>query len=644
MEPTSKTPSFLEKPRAASFQDILAERRSRRAVMKAGSLTAAFAAGAPLLTALDAGPARASATSSLTFAELKRVYDQTHHVADGYQAAVVVRWGDSLSDGAPAFDPAAQTAAAQAAQFGYNCDHIGYFPLPQGSDTSDHGVLAVNNEYPDLQIMFPDLVTTEDDAGKAASEEQVNIALACVGLSVVEVEKSGGAWRMVPGSALNRRITGFTEFAISGPAAGHESMKTSADPTGTRVLGSMTNCAGGQTPWGTVLSCEEWATSYFGGDPAKTAHQAALERIGVANEDYYGAARFHDRFNVEKEPNEVNRHMWVVELDPYDAAAMPVKRTALGRFGHEGAAPVVNGDGRVVVYLGDDDYFEYVYRFVSSGTYDPANRAANMNLLDAGTLSVAKIEADGTLAWLPLVHGHGPLTPENGFPDQASVLIHARAAADALGATPMDRPEDIEVSPTTGRVYAVMTKNKKRKADQVDSANPRPENHWGHILELTPPAGGAGVDHAADHYTWDVLVLCGEPGKPEIGATFHGDTSADGWFATPDNLAVDPWGRLWVGTDGQNDFDLADGIFGMDVDGEGRGLPKALFACPTAAEATGPRFTPDGTTLFVSVQHPGENSENVAALTTTWPDFADGGLPRPSVVAITKTDGGPIGS
>ena len=624
------------------FADIVAERLSRRAVLRGTAAVAALSATGAA-GALFAGKAEA-ATSSLTFPELKRVYDKAHHVTEGYKADVLIRWGDKVAAGAPAFDPAAQTADSQSKQAGYNNDHIGYFPLPYGSGSSEKGVLAINNEYPDLQIMFPGLVTSEDDAGKAVSKEQADIGLASMGLTIVEVEKKDGSWKAVDGSAMNRRVTGFTEMVIAGPAAGHALMKTSADPTGTKVIGTSTNCAGGVTPWGTVLSCEEWSASFFGGDAAKTPIKDSHERIGYGNEDYYGLARFYDRFNVEKEPNELNRFQWVVEVDPYDPNAMPVKRTALGRFGHEGAAVVTNKDGRVVIYLGDDDYFEYVYRFVSKGTVNAADRKANMNLLDEGALSVAKLDADGKVTWLPLVQGQGPLTPENGFPDQATVLINARAAADKLGATPMDRPEDIEVSPVTGKVYCVMTKNKKRKADNLHPANPRAENKWGHIVELIPPGTGADADHAADVFAWSMLVLCGDPASKEIGATFHAETTAHGWFVTPDNVAMDGKGRLWVATDGQNDFGIADGVFAMDVEGSGRALSRALFCCPLGAEATGIRFTPDGKTLFVAVQHPGEDSANVETLTTTWPDFAEKGLPRPSVVAITKADGGEIGA
>ena len=304
---------------------------------------------------------------------------------------------------------------------------------------------------------------------------------------------------------------------------------------------------------------------------------------------------------------------------------------------------MINSDGRLVVYLGDDDRFEYLYRFVSRDTTDMNDRAANKDLLDHGVLSAARFDSDGTLTWLPLVHGEGPLTAENGFVDQAEVLINARFAAEALGATTMDRPEDFEVNPETGRVYAVMTKNKKRRADNVNVVNSRAENRQGQIVELIPPGEGPSVDHASDRFEWDILCLCGDPSKPEQGSTFHSDTSVNGWFSTPDNIAFDPSGRLWIATDGMNSIGLGDGLFAMDLDGPARSMAKAFFSCPSGAECTGPSFTPDGKTLFLSIQHPAEDSENSGLLTTRWPDFDDGMLPRPSVMVITREDGGVIG-
>lgn len=586
------------------------------------------------------GAQAAASASSLTFPELKKVYDQTHHVADGYNADILVRWGEAILGGAD-LDAGQQSAASQAKQFGYNCDFIGYLPLPLGSNSSDHGLLCVNNEYPDPHIMFPGL--TEDDAAKNMTEDQVRTIQQAWGHSIVEIKMEGGKWQTVKDSKFNRRITGTTEIAIAGPAAGHKLLQTSADPTGTKVFGTGYNCSGGVTPWGTILSCEEGLSDTFGGDPAKGGDPALLDRYGYDGSDYYGFARIEARFNLDKEANEPNRFDWVVEIDPYAPDEAPVKRTALGRMGHEAATCIVNKDGRVVVYTGDDDYFEYIYRFVSAGTFNPDDRAANKKLLDEGTLSVAKFNDDGSLAWIPLVHGENGLTPENGFADQAEVLIKARLAGDQVGATKMDRPEDIEPNPVTGRVYAVMTKNKKRKADEVDAANPRAENLYGHILEMLPPGEGKDADHAADIFKWDVFLLAGNPAKPEEGAQYNPGISPDGWFAAPDNIAFDPKGRVWIASDGATDFDIADGLYGADTLGDGRALPRFFFACPTGAELCGPAFTPDGKTLFVAVQHPAENSETLDKVTTRWPDFGADSLPRPSVVAITKQDGGEIG-
>jgi secreted PhoX family phosphatase len=530
-------------------------------------------------------------------------------------------------------------AAEQAARFGYNCDYIAYMPLPRGSQSSDHGLLCVNNEYTSFNVMFPDF---PDDEGASArfTEAQVKMSNMAIDHSIVEIKRENGAWSVVQDSPLNCRITLDTPMTIAGPPAGHDLMKTSYDPDGKLARGTNYNCGGGVTPWGTVLTCEEGASDTFGGDVTRNPQAAVLERYGYDGADYYGRARFEDRFNLEKEPNEPNRFDWVVEIDPYDAASTPVKRTALGRMAHEASTVVVNKDGRVVVYMGDDDYFEHVYRFVSDAAYDPANPSTGKDLLDSGMLSVAVFNSDGTLNWVPLVQGQGPLTAENGFATQAEVLLKTRLAADAVGATPMDRPEDLETNPVTGRVYAIMTKNKKISADKLNPVNTRPENHYGHIVEMIPPGGaGADADHTADSYGWDLFMLAGNPKDPSHGARFHQDTSESGWFVNPDNLTFDPKGRMFVATDGANDFDLADGIYAVDTEGPARGLPKLLFAAPKGAEATGPFFTPDGTTLFVSVQHPAEDSETTASLTTLWPDFKEGGLPRPAVVAIQRMDG-----
>lgn len=625
------------------MRSVIAERVSRRGFLlgSAGGITAVAASG--FVGSLFSGAAHAqSAESSLTFTELKRIYDQTHHVAEGYKAEIVAAWGDPMSAGQAPFDPATtMTSTELATRFGYNCDFIAFMPLPKGSQSSDHGLLCVNNEYASINVMFPGV--TWDNAPASLSNDHVRMINTSVGHSIVEIKRTGGVWAVVQDSPLNRRITMDTEMAISGPVAGHPRMQTSYDPAGRMVRGTHYNCAGGVTPWGTVLTCEEGAYDTFGGDVAAHPQAAVLERYGYDGSDYYARARLDNRFDLAAEPNEPNRFDWVVEIDPYDPAATPVKRTALGRMTHEGATVWLNKDGRVVVYMGDDDNFEYVYRFVSAGTYDAANPASGKDLLDAGTLSVARFDADGTMTWLPLVHGTGPLTSENGFADQAEVLLKTRLAADALGATPMDRPEGMETNPVTGRVYALMTKNKTITADKLNPVNTRPENFYGHIVEFIPPGGaGKDADHTVDVYGWDLFVLCGNPSDQVHGAKFHPETSTDGWFVNPDNLGFDPKGRMFVATDGANDFDLPDGVYGVDTEGPARGLPKLLFAAPIGAECCSPCFTPDGTTLFVAVQHPAEDSESLESLSTLWPDFKEGGLPRPAVVAIQRMDGSEV--
>jgi secreted PhoX family phosphatase len=624
------------------FVDVLEARLSRRALLRgAAGVSAVTAMGAA--GSLFSPPASAAAASAFNFEELERIYDETHHVASGYRTSVLVRWGDPILAGAPAFDPNNQNKQAQSQQFGYNCDFTAFVPLPFGSENSEHGLLCVNNEYPSTHVVFPGWIGEAWGSSPDLTQSQVDALMASVGHSVVEIVKTDGEWRVVADSNFNRRISLFTEMAMSGPAAGHDLVKTSEDPSGRKPVGTHTNCSGGVTPWGTILTCEEWAYYDFGGDPAKTDQEQSLTRYGASGNDGMSMARYHSRFDVEKEPNEMNRFLWVVELDPYDPQSVPVKRTALGRTGREGAQTAVSSDGRLVVYSGDDSRFEYLYRFVSRDKIDMSDRTANKDLLDHGVLSVAKFDEDGSLTWMPLVHGQGPLTAESGFADQGEVLIKARLAADALGATTMDRPEDFEVNPATGRVYVVMTKNKKRNADNLNVVNTRAENRQGQIVELIPPGDGPAVDHAADRFGWDILCLCGDPAKPDQGASFHPETSVNGWFATPDNIAFDPKGRLWVGTDGMNSIGLADGIFAMDLDGPARGKARALFSCPNGAECTGPSFTPDGKTLFLSIQHPAEDSENYDALTTRWPDFDDNMPPRPSVVVITRDDGGVIG-
>ena len=633
----------------------VAERRyGRRAVMKGALSVAALAAAGPLAAGGGAGPAQAQVRGRYVWDEISHGIDEKHHVAPGHRAEVLIRWGDPVFADSPAFDPMNQSAAAQLKQFGYNNDFLGYVGLPLGSDNPDHGLLCVNHEYTSEEVMFPGIGRQDKKDFVDMTEELVNIELAAHGGSVIEVKREDGKWRVVTDGQYNRRITaGDTEMQITGPAAGHERMKTSADPAGTACFGTFNNCAGGITPWGTYLMAEENFHGYFGGTLEEGhAETRNFERYGVPG-NWYAWSKFHKRFDVSAEPNEANRFGWVVEVDIFDPASKPKKRTALGRYKHEGAEPIVNGDGRVVVYMGDDQRFDYLYRFVSEGRYTPGDRAANMDLLENGTLSVARFNEDGSLDWLPLVHGEGPLTAENGFNSQADVVIEARVASDLLGATPMDRPEDVEPNPITNKVYVMLTNNSKRTADAIDGPNPRGPNHFGQVVELTPPGG----DHAAAGYAWDLLVVGGDPADPESGARYHEATSENGWFGSPDNCAVDPKGRLWVSTDqgsGWSRTGTADGLYGVETEGVLRGYSKMFFRTPVGAELCGPRFTADNKTLFVAVQHPAtdgtkdfpgfERNSTFEDPATRWPDFAEGMPPRPSVVVIEKEDGGEIGT
>lgn len=637
------------------FGAILAARLSRRGALGLGAAVSALAALGPAARAA----ADARGPSSFTFEELRHGADTTHHVARGYRADVLIRWGDPVLPGAPRWDAANLSADSQAGQFGYNCDFIAFMPLPRGSKSSDHGLLCINHEYTISQLMWPGLVGKE--APLSLNAAQVAVEMAAHGHSVVEVRKDGNRWRTVANSRYARRLTALsTEMLATGPAAGHPRLRTNADPTGTRIVGTLNNCAGGVTPWGTVLIAEENYPYYFGGRNSDPAETRMHKRYGFKEKPGY-AWPFHvARFDMAKEPHEPNRFGWMVEYDPHDPASVPKKRTALGRMRHEGAGMALAPDGRAVLYMGDDEAFEYIYRFVTKHPFDPANPAANADLLDEGTLYAARFDSDGGLRWLPLVWGEGPLTPVNDFHSQADVVIEARRAGDLVGATTMDRPEDVEVDPGNGRVYAALTNNTRRRAgaekplQRPNEANPRGPNRFGHIIEFMPPGGAEGRwDHAAEFFRWDIFILAGDPNDPEIGARYNPDISANGWFGAPDNLACDPRGRLWISTDQGWRWILTntlDGLYACDVTGPGRALPRFFFRVPAGAEMTGPCFTPDGRSLFVSVQHPGEaGDENDKTMTfdtpaTRWPDFQAGVPPRPSVVAITKGDGGEIGS
>ena len=635
--------------------EIISARFSRRGLLKGSLAVSAIAATVSPIALILADEARASANgSAFTFDEIEAGIDDKHHVAPGYDADVLLRWGDPIFADGPEFDPLNQTAAAQAKQFGYNNDYVGYIPI-EGS--AEHGLLVVNHEYTNPHLMFPGIVKVVEKDGKKEIEQapltkaQVDIELAAHGGTIVEIQKIDGKWQVVRDGKLNHRITADTEMHVTGPAAGSDRLKTSADPTGAKVFGTVNNCAGGVTPWGTYVMAEENFHGYFSGElPADHKETANYKRLGVPEGAYDWAAHY-DRFDLGKEPNEPNRFGWIVEVDVNDPNSTPKKRTALGRFKHEGAESIVAKDGRVVFYLGDDERFDYVYKFVTAGTFKPDDRAANMDLLDEGTLYTAKFTEDGMLEWLPLTFGAGPLTEANGFTSQADVLIETRRAADLLGATKMDRPEDIQPNAVNGKVYVMLTNNTKREADQVDAANPRAENAFGHIIEITED----GSDFTATKGKWEVLLKCGDPSVAEVGASFSTATTPNGWFGMPDNCAVDSAGRLWVATDGNSPkaTGRTDGLWAVDTEGEARATSKLFFRVPVGGELCGPLFTPDDQTAFVAVQHPGDGGEDWEGfgrpsyyedLSTRWPDFKPDMPVRPAVVAITKQGGGKIAS
>ncbi|GAA3618649.1 PhoX family phosphatase [Lentzea roselyniae] len=645
----------------AYFGDVVKEVVSRRGMLKAGAVVAAAGAGALAFSgAAAAAPAHADLDLDL---DLKFGHDRDGLnfepvqpntldalvVPKGYQSDVVIRWGDPVLPDAPAFDFDKQTAAAQAKQFGFNNDFCGLVPLPGW----DRWLMVSNHEYTSEEFMFRNW-----DANNP-TEEQVKIAWAAHGLSVVQVERDHRTGKLVPSKdrrKYNRRITLTTKFEMRGPAAGSKHLKTSADASGKVVLGTQNNCAGGVTPWGTILSGEENFNQYFanGGQVADATTKARLARYGMSG----GATtrkweRFDKRFDLAQEPNEANRFGWIVEIDPLDPTSTPVKHTALGRFKHEGANVIVARDGRVVAYMGDDERFDYMYKFVTDGCYQKGDskraREHNKRLLDSGTLYVAKFtgdspaaeidgtgklpsdgEFDGSGQWIPLAHNDKSFV--EGFTAD-EVYIFTRLAADKVGATKMDRPEDVEPNPRNRRVYAALTNNTDRGKPGKEGATevaPRLGNKHGQVLELEERRG----DNTATTFSWKLLLVCGDPNDP---STYFGgfDKKQVSPISCPDNVAFDPRGNLWISTDG-NALKSNDGLFAVPVEGKRRGQVKQFLTVPLGAETCGPVITDDF--VLVSVQHPGEiDGASASNPASHWPD---GGTsqPRPSVAVVWRKD------
>jgi len=636
----------------AHFRDIASQAISRRSVLGLGvagavGLVVGGAAGGGAAPAYAAKPG----TAGLAFTPIAPV-DRTvdaFTVPAGYRWQPIIRWGDPLFSSVPAFDFDHQTAKAQAGQFGYNNDYLDIIADPSGKT----GVLVTNHEYVNPDLMF---TPTNDPEERRRRGE---IYKAAMGMAVVEVKRRrvGDPWEYVVDGRRSRRLTVESTFELTGPAAGSDLVKTTADPEGRWVKGTLGNCAGGTTPWGTVLSGEENFNGYFAW-AADTAEQRRYSASSTTATET-GWEQYDERFDAHHPGyvNEPNRFGWIVEIDPSDPTSTPKKHTAMGRFKHEGANVTIAEDGRVVAYMGDDERNDYLYKFVSKGRYTAATstgaRKRNMTLLSEGDLFVARFSGnspaaeitgtgalptdgafDGTGEWIALTRGGESVVP--GMTTE-QVLVYTRLAADLMGATKMDRPEDVEPNPLTGKVYLALTNNSRRTVATLDEVNPITGNRYGHVVELTETAGQAG-----ETFGWSILLLCGDPAVTDYTyfAGFPKDLVSP--ISCPDNVAFDSEGNLWISTDGApSTIGYNDGLFRVPLEGDQRGNVQQFLSVPREAETCGPVIHDREGLVFVAVQHPGENGA-VGAQTSYFPDYvaAHSGdkvaAPRPSVVQVWK--------
>jgi hypothetical protein len=626
-----------------TFSEIVEARISRRAML-GGALGAAALSifGGPANRLL--GPAAAEAHPGfpgfprrrrrplLGFEPVAPSTADRIVVPEGYTAEVLIPWGTPLFSNGPVWKKdASNTAAEQAQQIGMHHDGMHFFPAP-GWAGNRSGLLVLNHEYVDQALLFPDGPTP-------MTPEKVQKALAAHGVSIIAIALVEGTWRPVD-SPFNRRITGTTPVTYSGPVPPNHPALASNNPP----MGTLNNCANGYTPWGTYLTCEENWDGYFGTASAITL-TATEKRYGLsATGNGNGWYTADPRFDLAANRNEPNRFGWVVEIDPMEPDSVPVKRTALGRVKHESATVTEGRGGRIVVYTGDDQDGEYLYKFVGTKPWRQ-HRAHGESPLDHGVLSVARFGEDGQGAWIPLVHGQGVLTTANGWADQADVLLRTREAADAVGATKLDRPEWVAVHPHNGDVFVTLTNG----SNGPTPINPRKPNPYGHIVRVREAKG----DHTAESFDWDIFVLAGDPLYDPLVKLDATDI-----FGSPDGLAVDDDGRLWIETDISNSSQLkADK--GYDRIGNNQllaadpstGEIRRFLVGPKGCEITGITFTPDQETLFVNVQHPGEATAAVGTPTpanpravSNWPDFDPAGRPRAATVVIRKAGGGKIGT
>ncbi|TVT34187.1 PhoX family protein [Marinobacter vinifirmus] len=651
------------------FHQVLSARMQRRAVMK-GTVGAALASvmGLGLVACGGDSDSDEDTTSgntqtpgtterTLGFQAIPVSTANEVVVPSGYSAEAFLPWGTPITGSYPDYRPdGTNTGADQEQQVGMHHDGMHFFPLDQksGGSSSEEGLLVMNHEYINQSAIHPNGATVNTDGSRPADEVRKEIA--AHGVSVVHIKRdSNGVWDVVQ-SAYNRRVTGGTAMDIRGPLRGYEKLVTpySLDATATR--GTLNNCSMGPTPWGTYLTAEENWHGYFAFDTDVAERPREYARHGVGGSSRYDWEKAdsgldqYRRFDVTPTVdgsattdyrNEANTFGYMVEIDPFSPESKPQKRTALGRFGHEGVifAPAKEGEP-VVCYSGDDSRFEYIYKFVSSKPYYAAT--AGGYLLDEGTLYVARFNEDGSGEWLALDLDNPAFASKvnaakgttvgdvafDGFENQADVLLNTRLAADIAGATPMDRPEWGAVDPNTGEVYFTLTNNTKRTEDQVNASNPVAQNKNGHIIRWQE----AGNDYTADSFDWDIFVFAGEQGTETV---VDGDAvvtlNDDNIFNSPDGLWFDYNGRLWIQTDGYSDETFGNQMM-LAANPETREI-KRFFVGPQGCEVTGVVTTPDSKTMFVNIQHPRGN----------WPNAAED-RPRDACVIVTRNDGGVIGA
>lgn len=614
------------------FQAVLRANISRRQVVQGTLATAATTFLAPAPEAQAAGhrfPHHRYSRELVGFKPLsieEASADNTvPSIAEEYEYQVLIPWGTPLEPGATeeyAGEPDSRPTSKQAAkQIGIGHDGMWFFPednrfwrfFPYGyrMKSNNKGMLCINHEFGRNSHVL----------GKDAPEnlEDVRLSQNVIGVSVVAIERAHrrADWEVVP-SENSRRITVNTPVEFSGPVASSPLLQ---NPNGNIPLGTMNNCGSGPTPWGTYLTCEENFNLYFGTEDETYEFSAEQERYGFDPEGAgYEWFKFDKRFDIADADyvNESNRFGWVVEIDPFDATQRPVKRTALGRFKHEAIAIATNRrSGRIAAYMGDDQRGDYCYKYVSEDAWRVAC-ANGESPLDKGKLYVAKFNEDGTGEWLELTIENPALAAR--FADQAELLINTRIAADILGATPMDRPEWTTIG-KDGEVYWTLTNNSRRETP--NAANPEAPNEDGHIIRTVD-----AHDHLGTTFTWEIFIIASSTRETE------------GVFTDPDAAWADPYGRLFIGTDGGQPDGLQDQLVVFDTTSDNP-QPKRLLTGVNSDEITGFTVTPDYRTAFINLQHPGNGDPT----STNFPAPTDGvTIPRDCTLVIRRKDGGIIGS